>query len=71
VKSEERRGEDRVARRISIVALTVSLLALVFAGFSAWQTESELRALRVALERAVQLQSSPGLGPAPTLDTED
>lgn len=68
---EPHRAVDPLARRLSALALAVSFLALVFAGFSAWRTEAELRALRVAVERALQVQRTPSLGPGPMLDTED
>lgn len=71
MKSDSHRDVDRLARRLSALALAVSFLALVFAGFSTWRTETELRALRVAVERAVQVQRTPSFGPRPTLDTED
>lgn len=62
---------DPLARRLAAIALALSLVALVLAGWSAWQADSELRDLRIAIERAVRAQHAPTLGPPPTLDTED
>jgi hypothetical protein len=53
------------------MALAISLVALVLAGWGAWQAEHELRDLRLAVERAVRGRQGPSLGPRPSFDTED
>lgn len=62
---------DPIARRLASVALALALVALVLAVWSAHRTESELRDLRRAVERAVDAQRPTSLGPPPTFDTED
>lgn len=58
---------DPVARRLAAAALAAALVALVLAGWASWRIEGELRALRQAVERAVD-GPAPSLGPPLQLD---
>lgn len=63
--------KDPVARRLASIAVAIALVALVLAGWSAYRSESELREVGRAVQRAVELQRPTSLGPPPTFDTED
>lgn len=74
---ESRRLEDRFARRVSLVAITVALVALILAGYAiqrAERREAQLESLSETLRIIAGAQRSrdvPLRGPPPALDTSE